>query len=133
MAKYKLLEVSEEGDQLIEKSDYSHKFSASGVIENINYLKKVQKELTAQISLNGAELENYAHFHPFVEKLSDEELGVAFLYKRSKATKEESEKKLVECEEMLTEEVEAIKDIKEQTEYEIVLPELFSIRIEDKE
>lgn len=124
MANYKLLEKTEDG-QKIEKSGHVHEFTAESVTENLNTLNTQEKEMRAQVELNGAEMQNIEHFHPFVKKLTDEQLAIAYLYQRSKSTFVEAGKKVLEIEKTRKSLMEAIKEIKEQTGLEIEVPKPF--------
>jgi hypothetical protein len=128
MANYKLVKEDEE-DITIEKSGFTYEFTKSSLIDNLRYIRKIKKEMTAQISLNKAEMENIVHFHPFINDMTEEDLQVAFLYERSLATKNEAEKKLEQANEAEAEELDTIAKIKEQLDIEIEVPEDLKIEL----
>jgi len=121
MAKY-TLGKEEEGKQIIEKSEHTTEFHTSDLVDNVIKLRKMKMELTAQASYNGAEVANLLKHNPWLKDMDDEKLKIGFLYERAMGTKDAAERKLVEVEAVLAEEMKAIADIKEQTGHEVELP-----------
>lgn len=119
MADFKLKEVNEDGEQVIEKSNYTYDFTDVAIKDSLQKLAKLKKELKAQLGVNKAEMENYLHFHPFLKDMKEEDLQYAFLYERSFATAKEAEKKIKEIEEAEAETLESVKAIEEQTGFKI--------------
>lgn len=136
MADYKLVEKPDfevqDDDIVFEKSNFTYEFTKSSLIESILHIRKIKRQMESQISLNSAEMENIAHFHPFVKDMSEEDLQVAFLYERSLATKKEAAKKLEEAIKAEEEEMATIAKIEEQLGIKVEIPETQGLNIEVK-
>lgn len=134
MAEFKLVKNEEnEEDEIIAKSGHTFEFTKSSVIESMLKMAKIKKELTAQLGVNKAEMENYLHFHPFLKDMSEEDLQFAFLYERSFATAKECEKKLEEIAEAEKEIADDVAEIEKQTGLKIEMPQPVHVEIKPKE
>lgn len=133
MPKYKLGK-QEDGKQIVEKSQHTMEFYADSLIDNVTKLRKMMKELAAQVSYNGAEIANLEHHNPWLKDMSNKKLKVGFLYERAMGTKAAAADKLKEVEVVLKQELQAILDIKKDTGYEVVLPdEIIPVKEEKKD
>jgi len=112
--KYKLLKS--EGDVIdyvIEKSGLKSEFTIRDINSNLARMEKITKELTAQLELEKAKMENIEHFHPFLKDLSAEDLHTAWLYQEAKEYADQIPPKLKEIEEAVANDQKTIDEAKE--------------------
>lgn len=79
---------------VIERSNLTNQFTVAEVEIDYMRLEQTEKELTAQIKLSTAALDNIGRNHPFVMKLSDEQLATAAYVYETKKVKSQAESKL---------------------------------------
>lgn len=106
----------EEGkEDVVVKTGHSAEFTMSAVDKHMLDLAKLEKELTAQIELDGAKMTNVEENHPLVKDLKEVELIAVALYAQAWAQKKQCELKLKEVTEQQAEYKEEIVEIKKQT------------------
>lgn len=83
---YTIVEESENpGDNVIEKSGMSVKFTLNDIERNLNELTKKLKELKAKLEYEEARAKNVEENHPFVLELGDEKGQIVHLYQEARA------------------------------------------------
>lgn len=90
-------------------------FTVAAVRNHVDYLKKKQVELSAQKQLEEAKMSNYVSYHPFLEKLTTEEIMIAKLHGESLTLKMQCEEGLVKIEAQLAEYATETAEIESQT------------------
>lgn len=79
---------------VIERGNLTNQFTVAEVEIDYMRLEQMEKELTSQIKLSTAALDNIDRNHPFVMKLSDEQLATASYVYETKKVKSQAESKL---------------------------------------
>jgi hypothetical protein len=84
---------------VIRRGNLTNEFTLEDLESHQTQLNKMERELTSQIKLSNAVVDNVARNHPFVSKMSEEALNAAaYLFETQKVLKD-AEKKLKEVKE----------------------------------
>lgn len=81
---------------IIERVNITNEFTLADIENHQADLDKMERELTAQIRVSNAAKENVERNHPFVSKMSDEQLNAAHYLFETKDIIRKSEAKLKE-------------------------------------
>jgi archaellum component FlaC len=102
-------------DTVIERTGNKIEFTLGELQASIKKGKKDVKEITSQLKVHEAEMENIKHHYPDIAKMSVEDLTAAYMYRRAMGVVNEAKVKIDELIEAIAEDEQAIKDIQEQT------------------
>lgn len=128
--KYKIKsENTNPEETIIEKTGQVLEFTPAELKANLDYAFKQKKEIQAQWGINEATKENIKRTHPHVAKMSEEDLTAAYLYRQAMGSANECQDKLLELDDAIKEDYQALIDACEQTglEIEYKIPEGFEI------
>lgn len=119
---YKIIEKGEDiKDAQIEKRGHVITFTMREVEAHVSQLKKLFTEVTAKAAVEKAKMTNVENYHPFVLKMSDEDLSTIHTYMTAKMMFEVASGKAEEIEKQLKEyEVETADILKQIPELEVV-------------
>lgn len=78
----------------IVRNNISNEFTLADIDSHLVELDKMERELTAQIRVSNAAKENVERNHPYVAKMSDEQLSAAHYMAETKEIIQKSERKL---------------------------------------
>lgn len=112
-------------ERIIEKRGDVIEFSMKDLDDNIDALKKLQRELDAKLKHDKSVVENIEHHHKFVKKMSEQDLLTVWMYKQHKGYVDLSEKKLKQVVDQLE------SDLAEKEEIQKQIPELQEIKSAD--
>jgi hypothetical protein len=121
MIEYKIKEGSEElsaKEKVIVKTGDEVEFTLNDIETDVTYLEKNKKEITAQIGISNATMENVKGTHPHIAEMSKEDLTAAYLFREALGFVTAGEEKLAEIEKQLADYA------KEKAEIETQFPEL---------
>lgn len=79
---------------IIARGNLVNEFTVSDIEKHQAQLDKMERELTAQVKLTKAVVANVERNHPFVSKMTDEQLNAAAYLAENRHLLDESEKKL---------------------------------------
>lgn len=79
---------------IISRANLTNEFTISDIEKHQAQLDKMERELTAQVKLTTAVVNNIERNHPFVAKMSDEQLNAAAYLCENRHLLKESEQKL---------------------------------------
>jgi hypothetical protein len=79
---------------IIERQNLTNEFTLEDVENHLFEMDKMERELTAQVRVSTAVIANVERNHPFVSKLSDEQLSVAIYLGEAKDIVRKSNAKL---------------------------------------
>lgn len=99
-------------------------FTLRELEQNMNALAKNKKEVEGKRTLEAARMKNVEDHHPFVLKMSGEDLVAAHMYQEAKADVKMCDDKLKEINDAIAQEEEGLGDILKQ------LPELTASKVE---
>lgn len=88
---------------LIEKGNITHTFRPADMLNEQEYLSNYIKQFKGQADVERAKMKNIEENHPFVLKMSEQDLFTAHMYQEANAIVKTIEKKLPEFEEQLEE------------------------------
>lgn len=84
--KYEILNRSvNPEDTIIKKSGTTVEFSMGQIKASEDQLEKIKRELQGQIDVEGAKMVNIETHHPFVLKMSEQDMFTAHMYQGAKA------------------------------------------------
>lgn len=109
----------QDGKVIIVKSGHEHEFTMEEIRSHLAKLDKLEKELTAQVSLEESKMKNVEESHEIVKTLTDVQLVACSIYDKAKEIKAKCESKLAEIAEARKEYAEDIEEIKKQTGVEL--------------
>lgn len=119
MIEYKIKKSDKDPKQtVVEKFGDTVTMSIAEIENNTLLYGKKKRECEGMITLNGAKMKNVLDHHPFVGKLSGEDLAAAYLYAEAQGLVKEAERQLAIINENLKVDAEEIAEILKQ------LPEL---------
>ena len=78
----------------ITRTNMTSTFTVEDLEDDMANLDRMQKEATAQVGLSKSVVENIAHHHPMISKLSDEQLAQAAYLHETKQVLNKAEKTL---------------------------------------
>lgn len=117
--KYSIAEASENpNESIIRKEGVIIDFPLGDIDRNLNQLDKAKKECEGAITLANAKIKNVAEHHPFVMKLSAEDLVAAYIFAEATTSLNQAKAKLLEVENQIT------ADVNEKADILVQLPEL---------
>ena len=118
MIEYKVTEnpeVTELMDKEIVKTGGEVKFTLRQIENDKIYLNKKKTEIEAECRIREATKSNITRTHPHIEKMTEEDLTAAYLYREATGFLSESAKNLKNIQKGLDEYAEDIIEIEKQT------------------
>lgn len=128
--KYKIKSENKNAEEtIIEKHGQVLEFTPAVLKANLDYAFKQKKEIQAQWGVNEATKDNIKRTHPHIAKMTEEDLTAAYLYRQAMGSATQCEDKLLELDNAIREDYQALIDSCEQTGLEIdyKVPEGFEI------
>jgi len=100
MAKFKVIDrkPKEKLDYVIKKTGFSVEFTLREMHTDMEYNKRMVKELEGKLQIENATIENIKSNHPFVLDFDDEKLAAIYLYFKSKCEAHAIENRLLDFE-----------------------------------
>lgn len=117
MVKYKIVESEDKENEevIIEKTGQVYHFSVSDARRNLENLKKVLKELTAQKELEDAKMVNIEEHNEIIKILTPEQMHAVNMYYSAKEISTVCDKKSKEIVDTIEQIEEEAKEILKQT------------------
>jgi len=113
---FEMKELNEENfkDSVIERKNVVTEFTPDLIEQHKSDLLKLQREMTAQVSLCKATIENIERNHPHVAEMSDEDMHSVWMAFENKNVVNEAEPKLAEVAEQLAKYDELLEGVYEK-------------------
>jgi hypothetical protein len=121
---YRVIKVNKRNiyDSEIETSGIVNIFTPRQLIADMDYNDKMEREITANVSIKDAVMKNIAGTNPIVLEMSDKDLCAAYLYYEALAFNKEAKEKLESIVGMRKRNAKLLKLIEEQTGFKIERP-----------
>jgi hypothetical protein len=117
MAKYKVIDKKPEDklDYVIKKTGFAVDFTLREMHTDMEYNKRMVRELEGKMQIEKATMENVQRNHPFVLEFDDEKLAAFYIYFKSKCEVHAIENKLLDFEIAIKDGNREIGEIAKQT------------------
>lgn len=98
MAKYKIIDRKAENklDFVIKKTGFAVDFTLREMHNDMEYNKRMVKELEGKLQIEKAMMENITRNHPYVLDFDDDKMAAIYLYFKSKCEVNAIESKLID-------------------------------------
>jgi len=117
MAKFKVVDRKAEDklDYVIKKTNFSVDFTLREMHNDMEYNKRMKRELEGKLQIESATMENVKRNHPYVLEFDDEKLAAIYIYFKSKCECHAIENKLLDFEIAIKDGNREIGEIAKQT------------------
>jgi tRNA(Ile2) C34 agmatinyltransferase TiaS len=116
-AKFKVVDRKAEDklDYVIKKTNFAVDFTLREMHNDMEYNKRMKRELEGKLQIESATMENVKRNHPFVLEMDDEKMAAVYIYFKSKCEVHAIENKLLDFEIAIKDGNREIGEIAKQT------------------